>query len=97
MKITCDASGAVLTPIEEELVPNYEFSRAFNYSFTSLVQLPDVDRPRAASGLEVAVHTLTPQEGILDLGGVHFGDWLGIAASWRPLSVSRMIRRISEW
>jgi hypothetical protein len=68
--ITCDAKGAVLRPVEDSLVPNYEFSRAFGYSFKVLVQRPDVEEPAAALGLQVLVHALTPQEATLDLGGV---------------------------
>ncbi|HZP41501.1 MAG TPA: hypothetical protein VFD84_08300 [Candidatus Binatia bacterium] len=68
--IRCDASGVVLQPIEPDLVPNWEFSRAFGYSFKTLEQIPetDVEVPRAKSGLEVQVHVVTPQEAILDLG-----------------------------
>src|SRR5207244_9799775 len=36
--ITCDAEGAVLKPVEESLVPDYEFSRGFGYSFKELVK-----------------------------------------------------------
>jgi hypothetical protein len=68
--ITCDAKGAVLRPIEDALVPNYEFSRGFGYSFKVLVQRPDVEEPAAALGLQVLVHALTAQEATLDLGGV---------------------------
>src|SRR5262245_61783166 len=60
--ITCNAQGAVLRPIEDSLVPNYEFSRAFGYSFKTLVQRPDVEEPAAARGLQVLVHALTAQE-----------------------------------
>src|SRR5881296_886730 len=68
--ITCDAEGAVLKPVEESLVPDYEFSRGFGYSFKELVKHPDVEEPRAGIGLEVLVHAITPQEATLDLGGV---------------------------
>jgi hypothetical protein len=68
--ITCDARGAVVRPVEDAVVPNYEFSRGFGYSFKTLVQQPDVDEPRAAIGLQVLVHALSPQEAMLDLGGV---------------------------
>ena len=68
--ITCDAEGAVLKPVEESLVPDYEFSRGFGYSFKELVKHPDVEEPRAGRGLEVLVHALSPQEATLDLGGV---------------------------
>jgi hypothetical protein len=68
--ITCDGQGAKLDPVEDALLPNYEFSRAFGYSFKALVQRPDVEVPEAGSDLEVLVHVVTSQEAILDLGGV---------------------------
>jgi hypothetical protein len=68
--ITCDARGAVLRPIEESLVPDFEFSRGFGYSFKELVKHPDVEEPWKASGLEVQLHVITPQEAVLDLGGI---------------------------
>jgi len=68
--ITCDAEGAVVKPVEDALVPDYEFSRGFGYSFKELVKHPDVEEPRAGRGLEVLVHALSPQEATLDLGGV---------------------------
>lgn len=68
--ITCGGNGAVIRPVEDELFPDYEFSRGFGYSFKELVQRPDVEEPRAAVGLQVLVHAVTPQEATLDLGGV---------------------------
>jgi hypothetical protein len=68
--ITCDGRGATLRPIEDALVPTYEFSRAFGYSFKTLVQRPDVEEPSAATGLQILVRAITPQEATLDLGGV---------------------------
>ena len=68
--ITCDAEGAVLKPVEDSVVPNYDFSRGFGYSFKELVKHPDVEEPWVGRGLEVLVHTLSPQEATLDLGGV---------------------------
>ena len=68
--ITCNGSGAVLQPYEDALFPTYEFSRAFGYSFKTMVQSPDVEEPRAASGLEVLVEALTPDRAVLDLDGV---------------------------
>ena len=70
VRIRCDAEGAVLQPVEEVLVSNYDFSRVFGYSFKTLVQGPDVEEPRAARGLEVLVHVVLPHEALLDLGGV---------------------------
>jgi len=68
--ITCDAEGAVVKPVEDSLVPNYDFSRGFGYSFKELVKHPEVEEPWAGRGLEVLVHALSPQEATLDLGGV---------------------------
>lgn len=68
--ITCDVNGAVLQPIEEGFAPNYDFSRAFGYSFTTLVQRPDVETPQAAVGLQLRVHALDAHEALLDLGAV---------------------------
>src|SRR5207249_3682050 len=55
------------------LAPSYDFSRAFDYSFKSLVEMPDFEAPRAARGLEVLVHVVRPDEALLDLGGVPVG------------------------
>src|ERR1051325_2343054 len=65
--ITCDAKGAVLRPIEDAVIPDYEFSRAFTYSFTTLVQRPDVEEPAAAVGLQFLVHAIGPQEATLEI------------------------------
>lgn len=67
--ITCDGSGATLQPIEGAVLPNYDFSRVFGYSFKVLVQRPDVEEPAATLGLQVLVHALTSHEEVLDLGG----------------------------
>jgi hypothetical protein len=69
VRIECTAEGATLVPIEDSVFPDFEFSRAFGYSFKSLVQQPDVEAPRAEMGLEVLVKALSPQEAVLDLGG----------------------------
>lgn len=68
--IRCDARGAVIQPVEGQLLPTYDFSRLFGYSFTALAQRPDVETPRAGKGLEVQVRVIRPHEAILDLGGV---------------------------
>jgi len=68
--ITCDAEGAVVKPVENALVPNYDFSRGFGYSFKEMVKHPDVEEPWAGRGLEVRLHALSPPEATLDLGGV---------------------------
>ena len=75
VRIRCDANGAQLQPVEESLTPTYEFSRAFDYSFKALVEMPesDFETPRAARGLEVQVHVVRPDEALLDLGGVPVG------------------------
>ena len=69
--ITCTAAGAELQPVEGGLVPsNYEFSRAFDYSFTSLVQRPDVEAPWKNVGLQVLVQSIDVYQARLDLGDV---------------------------
>ena len=75
VRIRCDASGAEVQPIEEALMPSYDFSRLFGYSFKTLVQMSesDLEVPRSAQGLEVRVHVLSGQEAILDLGSVAAG------------------------
>jgi hypothetical protein len=67
--VRCGPEGAELQPVEESLVPSYEFSRVFGYSFKSLVQAPDTEEPRAALGLETQVHVIPEHEALLDLGG----------------------------
>jgi hypothetical protein len=69
VRIQCDARGAVLQPLEEDLIPTYDFSRSFDYSFKSLIQRPDVETPIAAKGLQVLVHAIGVHEALLDLGG----------------------------
>ena len=69
VRIQCDARGAVLQPLEEDLIPTYDFSRAFDYSFNSLVQRPDVEVPIVAKGLQVLVHAIDVHEAALDFGG----------------------------
>jgi hypothetical protein len=68
--ISCDAEGAVVTPVENSLVPDYNFSRGFGYGFKELIKHPDVEVPSAGRSLEVLVHALSPQEATLDLGAV---------------------------
>ena len=69
VRIVCNAGGAELQPVEDSLVPDYEFSRAFGYSFKSLVQRPDVESPMVESGVQVLVESLDVYEQRLDLGG----------------------------
>jgi hypothetical protein len=68
VRIVCSAGGAELQPIEDSIVPDYEFSRAFGYSFKSLVQRPDVETPMVQSGVQVLVEPLDKYEQRLDLG-----------------------------
>jgi hypothetical protein len=68
--IRCTAQGANLQPVEEGISPNYEFSRAFGYSFKTLVQRPEVETPWKSTGLQVLVQALDPFEQRLDLGAV---------------------------
>jgi hypothetical protein len=69
VRIECNAEGATIVPIEDSAFPDFQFSRAFGYSFKSLVQQPDVEAPKAAIGLEVLVKAINPHEAVLDLGG----------------------------
>jgi hypothetical protein len=69
--IRCSPTGATLQPAEDGMMPgNYEFSRAFGYSFRELVQRPDVGTPWKEVGLQVLVQELDPYESRLDLGDV---------------------------
>lgn len=68
VRIVCDAGGADLQPIEDSLMPDFEFSRAFGYSFKSLVQRPDVESPVVESGVQVLVESLDVYGQRLDLG-----------------------------
>ncbi len=70
VRIACSGAGVELQPIEDTPLSDFSFSRGFDYSFTNLLQLPDVAAPRAAGGLEVQVHALERVEARLDLGGV---------------------------
>lgn len=69
--IECTPQGAVLQPVEDALVPtDYGFSRAFDYSFKSLVQQPDDQAPWRKGGLQVRVEALDRFKARLDLGDV---------------------------
>ena len=78
VRISCSGTGAQVQPIEDSVVPSFEFSRGFDYSFTSLVQRPDVENPRVASGVQVLVQVVDMYEARLDFGGeaVSRGDVL---------------------
>jgi hypothetical protein len=68
--IDCSSRGVILRPVEDSLVPDYEFSRAFGYSFKTLVQRPDVETPWKAVGLQVLVQRVDQFTARLDLGDV---------------------------
>jgi hypothetical protein len=68
VRISCTASGVTLQPIENQFVPDFEFSRAFGYSYKSLVQRPDVESPVVESGLQILVERVDRYEAGLDLG-----------------------------
>lgn len=67
VRIRCTGQGTDIQPIEDALIPNYEFSRGFGYSFKSLVQRPDVEDPQKAVGLQVLLQALDPIKARLDL------------------------------
>ena len=69
VSLKCSASGVEVRPIEDSLLPSFEFSRTFDYSFTSLVQRPDVETPRVESGVQVLVEVVDVYQARLDLGG----------------------------
>jgi len=74
VRVTCDARGATLQPIEGSfLLPSFEFSRAFDYSFRELVQRPDVEVPARDVGLQLLVEAIDPFRAQLDLGGTITG------------------------
>lgn len=85
VSIRCTSRGAVLQPVETSLVPeDYEFSRAFGYSFKSLVQRPEVEQPWKSMGLQVLVQALDPFEARLDLEGVPtVGDAVAVRVTVR--------------
>lgn len=94
--IRCSAKGAVLQPVESGFAPDYEFSRAFGYSFKSLVQQPDVATPRQSVGLQVLVQALDPFEQRLDLGDVAtVGDAVPVRVTVRN-NTDRAVRLEAE-
>jgi hypothetical protein len=68
VRITCNASGVTVQPVEDRFVPDFEFSRGFGYSYKSLVQRPDVETPVVESGLQILVERVDRFEAGLDLG-----------------------------
>ncbi len=69
VRINCDFEGVTLQPVEGGVAPNYEFSRAFGYSFKTMVQRPEVDTPQVEAGLQVLVERIDPSKARLDLAG----------------------------
>lgn len=68
VSIRCSSKGVEVQPIEDSLMPNYEFSRKFGYSFRELVQRPDVETPRVEAGLQTLVQAVDNYKARLDLG-----------------------------
>lgn len=80
VRVECRADSVVVQPMEDALVPgNYEFSRTFDYSFTTLAQQPEESEPRAQRGLDVNLRLLPPPEQQLDLDGVATSDGFVLA------------------
>ena len=69
VEVRCDGRGATLQPIESAPLSKFDFSRAFVYSFTELVQRPDLEQPTKAIGLQVLLQRLDRYQAQLDLGG----------------------------
>jgi hypothetical protein len=69
VRITCDARQVMLQPVESDLIPSFEFSREFDYSFQAMVKQPDVDGPMDSGGLEVALEAIDGPRAQLDFGG----------------------------
>jgi hypothetical protein len=75
VRIECRADAAIVQPVEDALIPaSYEFSRTFDYSFTTLAQQPEEAEGRTGRGLDVSVRVLPPPEQQLDLDGVAIGE-----------------------
>lgn len=68
VRIICTINGVEAQPIEDSLLPNYEFSRKFGYSFRELAQRPDVETPRVEAGLQTLVESMDNYQARLDLG-----------------------------
>jgi len=68
VSIRCTPRGVDVQPIEDSMMPNWEFSRKFGYSFRELVQRPDVETPRVEAGLQTLVESLDNYEARLDFG-----------------------------
>lgn len=75
VRIRCTPAGVEVQPVEGELVPSdYQFSRAFRYSYISLAQRPDIETPRVAAGLQVLVEVVDRFAQQLDLGSPAVAD-----------------------
>jgi hypothetical protein len=68
VRVACNVGGAEVQPIEDSLVPDFTFSRGFDYSFRELVQRPDVETPVVESGVQILVESLDKYGQRLDLG-----------------------------
>jgi hypothetical protein len=69
VRVTCDATGAMLQPVEGDLIPRYEFSRGVGYSSTALAKQPEGQRPANTAALEVSIAVIGVPRATLDLGG----------------------------
>jgi hypothetical protein len=74
VRVACNAAGAEVQPVEDSLVPDFEFSRGFDYSFRELVQRPDVETPVVESGVQILVESVDKYGQRLDLGGDAVGS-----------------------
>ena len=93
VRIECRPDSTIVQPVEDALVPtNYEFSRTFDYSFTSLAQQPEEADPRGQHGLEVSLHLLPPAEQQLDLDGMATTEGAALARIVVRNSTDRAVR-----
>jgi len=70
VRVTCEASGVVLQPVEGDLVPTFEFSRGFGYSAKALAKQPVAEGTVESGRLEVTIEAIDVPLATLDLG-----DW----------------------
>jgi len=93
VRIECRPDATIVQPVEDALVPsNYEFSRTFDYSFTTLAQQPEEAEPRGQHGLEVSLHLLPPAEQQLDLDGIATAEGAVLARVVVRNSTDRAVR-----
>jgi hypothetical protein len=69
VRVTCEANGVVLQPVEGNLVPTFEFSRGFGYSAKALAKQPVAERAVESGRLEVTIEAIDVPLATLDLGG----------------------------